>query len=440
MTTESIRQCLMEQVERSFDEQCSFLSTLVGLQSLVGAEGDAQAFYSGECARMGLKVKTIEACEDTVRSHPAYVPIGYDYSGRPNVVARCPGAGRGRSLILNGHVDVVSPEPLSSWTVDPWGGVIKGNRLYGRGAADMKAGLAANYFALKAVLDCGYRPDGDVILESVIEEEAGGSGGTLACFMDGVMADAMVIPEPTGENIWITHPGIKYFRITVRGLPAHAARSHEGVNAIVKIMPIVAALDALDRERARRLSYPLVEKQRGRSCNLNLGKLIAGDWASTVAGWASLECRIGFVPGETGSQVVREIQDTVAAAVRGDAWCEKHPPVIEWFGWDAEPWLEPEDSPLVTAFGDTFESAFHTRPALAGGAGGLDTRFGPIFGTPSLSFGPRGENYHGIDEYVQLDSLLTVTKALAVFIADWCGVTSETSGETLPYRGTTLPG
>jgi acetylornithine deacetylase len=128
---------------------------------------------------------------------------------------------------------------------------------------------------------------------------------------------------------------------------AYAAFSHTGVNAIAKIAPIIRALEALDIERAKRLSYPLVEKQTGRSCNLSMGKMQAGDWVPTVAGLATLECRVGFVPGETRQDVEVEIKKTIREAIRGDMWLEENPPKVDWFGWDTDPWMEPTDSKFV---------------------------------------------------------------------------------------------
>ncbi len=422
MEDTKIQEKILARVERLFDEEIEFLSRLVAFRSLVGQEGAAQLFYAKACRDLGLEVESFQAEKEIIKSHPGYIEIGLDYAGRPNVIARLPGTGKGRSLILNGHIDIVSPEPLSLWTADPWTAQRKEDRLFGRGAVDMKAGLAANYFAVKAILACGFRLKGQMILESVIEEEAGGSGGTLACFLHGVTADGMVISEPTREKIVVTHPGIKYFRVTVYGRTAHAALSHTGVNAIMKIVPIIQAMEELDLQRAKRLSYPLVEKQTGRPCNLSLGKMQAGDWVSTVAGWAVLEGRVGFVPGETGEQIVAEVEGTVRNALKGDPWFKESPPKVEWFGWDTDPWLEPQDSPLIKVLQDTGGRIFGTVPEIAGASGGLDSRFGHYFHTPSISFGPTGANYHGIDEYVEIPSLLRVTKTLALFIADWCGL------------------
>jgi acetylornithine deacetylase len=151
-----------------------------------------------------------------------------------------------------------------------------------------------------------------------------------------------------------------------------------------------------------------------------MGKMQAGDWVSTVAGWATLECRLGFVPGESGREVMAEVEQIIAEAVKNDDWFTKHPPKIEWFGWDTEPWLEPEDSAFLKAFLATSQKTMNTTPLLTGSPGGLDNRFGPYFNTPSVSFGPGGANNHGIDEYIDISSLQTVTKTLALFIAEWC--------------------
>jgi acetylornithine deacetylase len=414
---------IVTQVERNRDEELQFLSRLITHKTLVGQEGPGQDFYAQACRDLGLQVELYQASLEAIKTHPAYVKIDLEYAGRPNVIAEMNGGGGGRSLILNGHMDVVSPEPVSAWRFDPWGGEIRENRVYGRGSVDMKAGLAANLFALKAVLDSGLRMKGKVILESTIEEEAGGSGGTLACFLHGIKADGMIISEPSREGVWVTHPGIMYFRVKVLGLPAHAALSHKGVNAIVKMIPIVKALEALDLKRAKTLSYPLVEKQTGRPCNLSLGKLTAGDWVSTVAGWAVLEGRVGFVPGETKKQVQEELEQAVGEAVREDEWFRDHPPQVEWFGWMTDPWVEPQDSPFIKNFLAAAERVLGAPPVILGSSGGLDNRFGPYFSTPSFSFGPAGGNHHSIDEYVEIPSLLRVTQTLAVFAAEWCGLT-----------------
>jgi acetylornithine deacetylase len=422
MMTEQQKEKILKKVEENFTEETDLLTRLVRTKSIIGNEQEAQKLYAKTCSNLGLNIEMFTPEKNIIKSHPAYTPIDLDYTNRANVIAEYKGTSSGRSLILGGHIDVVSPEPIPQWTHDPWGGEVIDEKLYGRGAADMKAGLAANIYALKALVDLKLRPRGKLILESTIEEELGGSGGVLACLMHGITADGMLITEPSNEKIYVTHPGIRYFRVTVQGKTAHAALSHTGINAIAKMVPIIKALEALDIERAEKLKYPLVEKQTGRPCNLSMGKMQAGDWVSTVAGWATLECRIGFVPGETRQSVEAEIRKTIREAIKGDPWLEQNSPKLEWFGWDTDPWIEPTDSTLVKTLQETSRKIYGAQLELTGASGGLDARFGHYFSVPSVSYGPKGSNYHGVDEYVDLSSLMRVTKTLALFIADWCGV------------------
>jgi len=406
------------------DEVFQRVQQLVKIPSTVGHEGEAQECMAQLYKSLGLDViKMVPRKEDLIK-HPTYVETGFPYDeSRPNIIGIFPAEGGGRSLILNGHVDVVSPEPIETWERDgPWSGTIEGNHLYGRGAADMKSGLIGNYFALKTVLDLGLEPRGKVILESVIEEEAGGSGGTLATLVAGYTADAMIIPEPLGLQIITAHPGINYFRVKAYGKTAHAAQSHEGVNAIGKLAKIYVGLIALDRDRAQRNRNEFFEKMTGRSCNLNIGTFRAGDWPSTVAGWAELEARISYLPGETEEGIKEEVKQVVEEVAAKDKWLKEHPPKIEWFGWRAPPWVQDHKIPLIQQFRKTASAVLSSSPEIAASTAGLDTRFGPFFGVPSFVFGPTGGLLHCSNEYVEMDSLIKTIKVLAAFIVDWCGV------------------
>ena len=195
------------------DEIFQAIQDLVRIPSVVGHEGEAQERMAKLYHSLGLSVERVIPKKEDLIDHPAYFEIGFPYTpSRPNIVGIYPGTGFGRSLILNGHIDVVSPEPVETWDGgNPWSGRIEGNRLYGRGSADMKSGLLANFFTLKALLDLVLKPKGKILLESVIEEEAGGSGGTLALFLSGYRADGMIIPEPLDLKIITAHPGSQLF-------------------------------------------------------------------------------------------------------------------------------------------------------------------------------------------------------------------------------------
>jgi len=422
LKNEQILDKVFHRIEQNRDDLIQSISDLIRIPSVVGKEGDAQTHMRSLYTDLGLRVESFEANLDDIKDHPAYIRVPYDYKDRPNIIGVLPGDAEAPSIILNGHVDVVSPEPLDRWTHDPWGGEVGENRIFGRGACDMKAGLIANAMALKAMMDCGIKPAGNVLLQSVIEEEAGGGGGALACFIKGYRASGMLVPEPSNMKLVTGHNGIKLFRIKVHGKSAHAAMSHTGVNAIGKMNKIYDALMDLDQKRAKDHPFPLVEKYSGRSCNLSVGTYSAGDWPATVAGMAQMECRIGFVAGETGKEIVKEIEQTVSNVALSDEWLTEHPPVIEWFGFNAEPWYQDEKDSFVQSFLSSSETLLKERPERIGFPGGLDTRFSGDFGVPSFVFGPNGGNYHGPDEYVEIDSVVTLTKVIAKFVLDWCGV------------------
>ncbi len=420
MGSSGVEERVLREVTRDEKQIIGDLKDLVRVPSVVGQEGLCQEVVRQKLLDLGMTVEQFETVREEVAAHPAYVDVPWSYAGRPNVVGRLPGTGGGRSLALNGHVDVVSPEPVDAWTVDPWGAVERDGRIYGRGALDMKAGIAAILSAIRAIRSTGVILRGDLLVQSVIEEEAGGGGGTLACLLKGHTADGLIIPEPGGLSI--AHAGVLYFRLRVVGKTAHAGLAHTGVNAIGRMHAIYEALVELDRRRAAEHRYDLFERSVGRSCHLNIGTCHAGDWPSTVAGWATMECRISFVPGERMEDVRREVERTVAEAATGDPWLREHPPAVEWFGWHGEAWTQDEGHPLVQVVKGAVEQVSGEPAGIFGKAAGMDTRFAMNFGMPALSYGPWGANSHGCDEYVERDTIIRCAKVLAISILQWCGV------------------
>lgn len=422
------------------DDLVADLAALVRIPSVVGQEAEAQAWMAAKMRGLDLDLDVFEADRAALADHPEFVDAEIGFAGRPNVVGVLRGMGGGRSLILNGHVDVVSAEPTSAWTRPSYGAVLErgpasgsrpyaGVRMYGRGTMDMKSGVIANLYAVAALKACGARMRGDLILQSVIEEEAGGGGGTLACFVRGYRADGMVATEPHWTDVSIAHPGILYFRVTVDGRSAHAGRAHQGVNAAVEAAPLIAMFGAWDRERANALHVELLERSdpsARRSCHLNVGVVRAGDWPSTVPGACVIEVRMSFVPGESQAGVRAEIARRIADVAARSPWLAEHPPKVQYFGWHAEPWVQDENAPFVQAFlastrahrDPGFEDPL---PVAMGITAGLDTRFAAGYGVPALAWGPNGGRLHGADEYVELDTVVETARLLAIFAADWCG-------------------
>lgn len=410
------------QITSMGEEIIQSLQELVQIPSVVGHEAQAQTYMDRLYRSLNLEVTSLLPNLEKVKTHPAFIDTQMPYEGRPNIIGTLPGTAAGPSLILNGHIDVVSPEPVSGWRYDPWGGQIEGDRMYGRGVGDMKAGLLANFFALKAILQAGLRPKGKVMLQSVIDEEAGGAGGTLACLMGGYSADAIICTEPHNLNLTISHVGVNYFRVRVQGKISHAALAHLGVNAIGKMYLIYQALIDLDEKRGREIRFPLYEKGSGRSCHLSIGTMKAGDWPSTVAGSAEMECRIGYIPGEKMVDIKKLVERTVQEAAGKDPWLKEHPPKVEWFGWQTKPWYQDPQHPFVQTLKGALESTLGRNAEIIGRTGGIDSRFSQYFNMAAACTGPKAGGIHGFDEYVEIASVVQVTQALATTILRWCGV------------------
>ena len=415
-----VQKKVCDQIARMEEEIVQTLQQLVRIPSIVGHEENAQAFMEKIYQSLGLDVVTLLPDMEKIKDHPAFIETGMSYGSRANIIGTFPGEAASPSLILNGHIDVVSPEPIQEWTHDPWAAEIAGNRMYGRGAGDMKAGLLANFFALKGIFQAGFKPKGTVILQSVIDEEAGGGGGTLACLLAGYRADGMICTESHNLNLTIAHVGLNYFRVKVRGKASHAGQAHLGVNAIGKMMPIYQALADLDEKRGREVHFPLFEKGSGRSCHLNIGTMKAGDWPSTVAGGAEIECRIGFIPGEKMADIQQLVEETVKEAARKDPWLQEHPPEVEWFGWHTDPWYQDPNHPFVQTFKKVAEGVLGREVELIGRTGGIDSRFSQYFNMAAACTGPRAANIHGVDEYVEIPSVIQTCQVLAMGILKWC--------------------
>jgi acetylornithine deacetylase len=226
----------------------ALLADLVAEPTLLGDEAPGQAVMRRAFADLGLEPFDVPLDRAALERHPAGAPFGWDVDGKANVLADWKAAGDGgRSLILNGHIDVVSPEPASLWSDDPYGARVDGEWMYGRGAGDMKSGLAAMVGAVRGLQRLGLAPRANVQLQSVVEEECTGNGA-LACVLAGHTADAAILTEPTRSAIWNAQVGVLWFQVRVVGAPAHAGDAPEGANAIEASMAVIEALRGLEAE------------------------------------------------------------------------------------------------------------------------------------------------------------------------------------------------
>jgi len=414
---------ILAAVDEGFDDQVDFLKALVRIPTQRGAEQPAQDLYARACRQRGYATEIFPIDLDLIRDHPGFSPATVDCSDMLNVVAtHRPREETGRSLILNGHMDVVPTGPAKMWSRPPYEPAVEGDWLYGRGSGDMKAGLAANLFALDALACLGLQPAATVHLQSVSEEECTGNGA-LACMARGYTADAAIIPEPEDDKLVRANVGVLWFRVEIAGKPVHVREAGAGANAIEAVTRVIAALRGLEEEwNARRTQHRHFE-DLDHPINFNVGMIEGGDWASTVAPWCAIDCRIAIYPGVKPADAAREVEAAVAAAARDDAFLSNNPPKVLWNGFFAEGYVLPEGTEAERTLARAHLSA-HARPLETFVTPSyLDGRVFVIYqGIPCLVYGPVSRNIHGFDEAVSLSSLKRITGAIALFIADWCGV------------------
>ena len=410
-------------VDDGFKAQLALTGDLVRFPSVRGAEQTAQDFVAGLMRARGWSVDRWRVEVESIRHLPGFSPVLGAYDDAINVVGSLRAASpKGRSLILNGHIDVVPVGPLDMWTRPPFEPELDGDWLYGRGSGDMKSGLVAGIAALDALDRLGYRPAADVHVQSVVEEECTGNGA-LACLARGYRADAALIPEPTGERLVRGQVGVLWFQVQVRGQPVHVMDAGSGSNAIEAAYELIQALHRLEarwNEPERR--HPLYARH-AHPINLNIGKIAGGDWASSVPAWCNFDVRVAIFPGQEIAAAKREIEAAIRDAARANRFLANAPPEIVYNGFEAEGYVLSRDEDASAALRRAHERSFGAPLAEAAFTGTTDARFFGLYaGIPALVYGPAAEAIHGFDERVELGSLRRVTQAIALFIADWCGL------------------
>jgi acetylornithine deacetylase len=405
------------------EAMAGLLAELVEAPTLLGAEAAGQAVMRRALAELGLEPVDVPLDRAAIDAHPGGAPFSWEVTGKANVVAAWEpaGAADGRSLILNGHIDVVSPEPRSLWTGDPFAARRDGDWLYGRGAGDMKAGLAAMVGAVRGLRRLGLAPGGRVELQSVVEEECTGNGA-LACVLAGHTADAAILTEPTRGAVWTAQVGVLWFAVRVLGTPAHAGDATVGANAIEATYAVIDALRELETEL--NAAPPSLYAAYPHPINLNVGTIRGGDWPSTVAGECLTQFRLATYPGEPIAGLKERVERTVADVAASHPVLSEHRVDVLYEGFQCDGYELARDAPLVTGLLDACERAIGTRPALFASTATTDARTFALYGdTPAVCFGPLAEHEHAVDERVHVPSITETAQAIALFIADWCGVT-----------------
>jgi acetylornithine deacetylase len=384
-------------------------------------EASVMKVMEGEFKRLSFQPARITIDPSKLSVHAGFASVPWSYEGRYNVAARREPSGQGgRSVIFNGHLDVVSAEPMVLWDRDPYEPYERDGWLYGRGAGDMKSGVAAMTYAVHAVEKAGFGFRAPVTLEAVIEEECGGNGA-LACVAAGHEAEAVLIPEPIGMGILTAQLGVMWFKISLFGVPRHVLEAQAGVNAIEKCFPLINALRKLEAEMNRDV-HPVYEGIQ-HPINFNVGIINGGDWPSTVPAAAEIHCRLSFFPGQSYEQTCEKIVDTIKLATQQDPWLAENQPKIEFYGFRSEGHVEDRSRPAFVTLNQCHHALFGQDAEETISTATTDVRaYHHYTEAQATCYGPIAENIHAANERVNIDSVIQTARVYALFLSRWCGL------------------
>jgi acetylornithine deacetylase len=441
MALTDLEQKVCDAIDAARADLIALASELIAFDTTARNPGDPprqeaalQEHLASRLRNAGAEIDLFEPDAAAMAGRPL-VPDGLDFDGRPQLIARRAGGGGGRSLVFNGHIDVVSGEPSNEWISGPFAPEVRDGKLYGRGACDMKGGVACMTFATVMLASLGVKLRGDLLVATNTDEESSGAGGS-ALVWRGLRADAGIVTEPTSFHVWIACRGSEYCVIRVPGKTGHAEvrqpdwRVGGAVNAIEKAGVVLDAIASLRREWSVRdgfdhphLSRPDLLPTMARS----------GEWPVTYPASCDLTCAVMYLPVQAdasgwGADVRREVDAWIAQAAARDDWLAEHPPTIEWWSNGVMPMEIPESEEIVSvALGATSDIG------APGGLSGLDSWYDgatltKLAGIPSIGYGPPGFDRdgasvaHTIDEFVPVDGLVSCAKGLAVAAMRYCGV------------------
>ena len=399
--------------ERLIDD----LRALVRIPSITGSEEAVTAWAADALREIGFEVEVLAPDPAVIRADPDWPGEEMPRTSLPLVVGR---AGRpgGRRIVLSGHLDVVPPGDPETWAADPWAGEVRDGGLYGRGACDMKGGVAAILAAARSLGEAAELEDlgGELIVALVPSEEDGGQG-SLAAIRAGVVGDAAIITEPSGLDVVVAHAGAITFRLTVPGRAAHASQRREGVSALDKLWVLARALEA-DEARRNGTETDALMTALGLPYPTIIGIVSGGEWASTVLDRVVADGRYGVRLGQSPADAEDDLRSAISEACAADDFLRDHPATVEITGGRFGSARVPSDHPLPVGLADVIESETGRRPALLGEPYGADMQmFVNVGQTPCVIFGPGDVKVaHSADEHVPLDEVETCARVLASWV------------------------
>lgn len=427
-----IEKKLIEAVETTREELITLTANLVSIATENtppgGGEIAGQKFIQNWLEGIGIDSELIELVDvkGLSKHRLFYESQGYerrDYSGRPNLAARMKGAGGGKTLILSGHIDTM-PAGKTHWKHDPFGGEIADGKLYGRGSFDMKGGIAAELMALKILREAGIKLAGDVIFESVIDEEHAGCNGTLANRLIGYNGDAAVIPEPSNLQLYNAHKGFRIIHISLRGKSGMSFAGEHLPNPVEYVGLLIEGFKSFRDKRRKNAPKVPEYSDDGDPVPVFMNKLQAGEFSLNIPMQVPEECKLEIywqtMPSESCEDIEKEFFDHLDLIIEEN-------PALKQFKIEhcfSQRWMPgtrvESDAPIVRII-EKSASGVLGRPIKAIGAPyPCDLFVFNHFGIPGVIIGPSGENCHGSDEYVEIDSLVELTKIFLLSIVSFC--------------------
>ena len=414
---------LLETVNTLADDIFDFTSRLVSQPSTLGNEAGAVTMMTEELQKLGFSTSLVSLDSDALTNHPGYAPVPWSLKDRDNVVGTLSAAASGgRSALFNGHLDVVSAGNPEFWLHDPFEATEVNGWLYGRGAGDMKSGVAAMTYAAHAITRAGFGLCAPLTVAAVIEEECSGNGA-IASLAAGYDAEAILIPEPFGPTILTDQLGVLWFKVRLCGKPTHVLQARSGVNAIEKCYPLIGALRKLEEELNSE-NVPSTYIDSRHPINLNIGVIEGGDWPSTVPAETTFHGRLSFFPNMSYKEICTRITDTISNAAKNDEWLRLNLPNVEFYGFRSEGHSLPKNLPAFTILNGCHRSLTKAETEKYISTCTTDLRAYKFYGKGQPTcFGPVAENIHGTDERVSLESVMHVARTYALFLARWCLIT-----------------
>lgn len=420
-------QLLIDQVDDRKEELIDLLKTLISFKTPAPPArntSEAQQYVADFLKNVGFAIDMWDV-----------------YPNDPNVVGVLKGteSEHYKSLIVNGHIDVAEVSEDEEWEEDPFTPVVKDGAVIGRGAADMKGGLAGALFAIRLLCEAGIELPGDLIFQSVIGEEVG-EAGTLQCCNRGYKADFAVVVDTSDLHIqgqggvitgWITVKSHQTFHDATRRNMIHAGGKLFGASAIEKMMKVIEGLQELERHWAVTKSYPGFLPGTN---TINPAVIEGGRHAAFIADECRLWITVHFYPNESYEQVAKEIEEHIGNVAKADVWLKENPPTFEWGGTsmiedrgEIFPALEVDPThPGVRMLSKSHEEVLDTNAVIDVSPTVTDGGWLGDAGIPTAIYGPGDlHNAHAVNEQVSIEQMVDYTKVMLRFIYEWTHTKSK---------------